>query len=91
MILWFVVPLKQLVIGKVTREDHGDFANGMIRLYAESKKARERQGMGFRLSRWDEQLLAIFQTFRKSDDESRSELTSGRGVRFGLGDTCRML
>ena len=35
--------LKQLVIGKVTREDHGDLANGMIRLFAESKKARERQ------------------------------------------------
>jgi len=49
--------LKQLVIGKVTREDHGDLANAMIRLYAESKKARERQGMGFKLSRWDEQLL----------------------------------
>ena len=49
--------LKQLVIGKVTRDDHADVANAMIRLYAESKKARERQGMGFKLSRWDEQLL----------------------------------
>ncbi len=49
--------LKQQVIGKVTREDHGDLANGMIRLYAESKKARERQSMGFKLSKWDEQLL----------------------------------
>ncbi len=49
--------LKQLVIGKVTREDHGDLANAMIRLYADSKKARERQGMGFKLSRWDEKLL----------------------------------
>lgn len=49
--------LKQLVIGKVTRHDHGDVANAMIRLYADSKKARERQGMGFRLSRWDEKLL----------------------------------
>ncbi len=49
--------LKQLVIGKVTREDHGDLANAMIRLYAESKKARERQSMGFRLSQWDEKLL----------------------------------
>lgn len=55
--------LKQLVIGKVTREDHGDLANGMIRLYAESKKARERQGMGFRLSRWDEQLLNYSKLF----------------------------
>lgn len=50
--------LKQLVIGKVTREDHGDLANAMIRLYAESKKARERQAMGFKLSKWDEKLLA---------------------------------
>lgn len=49
--------LKQLVIGKVTREDHGDLANAMIRLYAESKKAKERQSMGFRLSKWDEKLL----------------------------------
>jgi V/A-type H+/Na+-transporting ATPase subunit B len=49
--------LKQLVIGKVTREDHAYLANAMIRLYAESKKARERQSMGFKLSRWDEQLL----------------------------------
>jgi V/A-type H+-transporting ATPase subunit B len=49
--------LKQLVIGKVTREDHGDLANAMIRLYAESKKARERRAMGFKLSKWDEKLL----------------------------------
>lgn len=55
--------LKQLVIGQVTREDHGDLANGMIRLYAESKKARERQGMGFKLSRWDEQLLQYSKLF----------------------------
>ncbi len=49
--------LKQQVIGKVTREDHGDIANAQIRLYAESKKAKERQSMGFRLSKWDEKLL----------------------------------
>jgi V/A-type H+-transporting ATPase subunit B len=55
--------LKQLVIGKVTREDHGDVANGMIRLYADSKKARERQAMGFKLSRWDEKLLAYAHLF----------------------------
>ena len=49
--------LKQQVIGSVTREDHGDLANAQIRLYAESKKARERQSMGFRLSKWDQKLL----------------------------------
>ncbi|HRD55410.1 MAG TPA: V-type ATP synthase subunit B [Parachlamydiaceae bacterium] len=57
--------LKQLVIGKVTREDHGDLANAMIRLYAESKKARERQGMGFKLSKWDEQLLTYSHLFEE--------------------------
>jgi V/A-type H+-transporting ATPase subunit B len=55
--------LKQQVIGKaspgkIAREDHGDLANTMIRLYADSTKAREREGMGFRLSRWDEKLLS---------------------------------
>ncbi len=55
--------LKQLVIGKVTREDHSDLANAMIRLYADSKKARERQGMGFKLSRWDEQLIKYGSAF----------------------------
>ncbi len=57
--------LKQQVIGKVTREDHGDLANTMIRLYAESKKARERQGMGFRLSEWDEKLLKYSHEFEE--------------------------
>jgi len=57
--------LKQQVIGRVTREDHGDVANAQIRLYAESKKARERQSMGFRLSRWDEKLLEYSLLFEK--------------------------
>lgn len=55
--------LKQQVIGKCTREDHGELANAMIRLYAESKKARERQSMGFKLSKWDEKLLRYCQFF----------------------------
>lgn len=55
--------LKQQVIGKVTREDHGDVANAQIRLYADSMKARERKSMGFRLSRWDEKLLHFFHMF----------------------------
>lgn len=57
--------LKQQVIGKVTREDHGDIANGLIRLYADSKKAKERQSMGFKLSRWDEKLLNYATLFEK--------------------------
>jgi V/A-type H+-transporting ATPase subunit B len=57
--------LKQQVIGKVTREDHGDIANAQIRLFADSKKARERQSMGFRLSRWDEKLLHFSTLFEE--------------------------
>ncbi len=57
--------LKQQVIGKVTREDHGDVANVQIRLYAEGKKARERQAMGFKLSRWDEKLLHFANLFEE--------------------------
>jgi V/A-type H+/Na+-transporting ATPase subunit B len=57
--------LKQQVIGVATREDHGELANTMIRLYADSKKARERQGMGFRLSRWDEKLLRYSYLFEE--------------------------
>lgn len=57
--------LKQQVIGKVTREDHGDLANAQIRLYAEAKKARERQSMGFKISKWDEKLLAFSSFFEK--------------------------
>lgn len=58
--------LKQLVIGKVTREDHGEVANTTIRLFAESKRARERQSMGFRLSKWDEKLLQFAGQFEKT-------------------------
>ena len=49
--------LKQQVIGKVTREDHGAVADTQIRLYADSKKAKERESMGFKLSKWDKKLL----------------------------------
>jgi V/A-type H+/Na+-transporting ATPase subunit B len=57
--------LKQLVIGRATREDHGDLANGLIRLYAESKKAKERMAMGFKLSKWDEKLLRFGKLFEE--------------------------
>jgi len=57
--------LKQQVIGKVTRDDHGDLANALIRLYAESKKAKERESMGFRPSKWDQKLLKFAVQFER--------------------------
>jgi V/A-type H+-transporting ATPase subunit B len=53
------------VIGKVTREDHGDIANIQIRLYAESKKAKERESMGFKASKWDKKLLKFSTLFEE--------------------------
>lgn len=55
--------LKQLVMSKVTREDHAPLANAMIRLYADSQKARERKSMGFKLSKWDHKLLEYANRF----------------------------
>jgi V/A-type H+-transporting ATPase subunit B len=75
--------LKQLVIGKVTREDHGDLANGMIRLYAESKKARERQSMGFRSSRWDEKLLNYSHLFEERMMNLEVNLTLEQALDMG--------
>ncbi len=57
--------LKQQVIGKVTREDHGELANVMIRNYADAKKARDRSAMGFKLSRWDEKLIRYATLFEE--------------------------
>ncbi|MGF1563590.1 MAG: V-type ATP synthase subunit B, partial [Geminicoccaceae bacterium] len=41
--------LKQHVIGKVTREDHGQVMNAMIRLYAGAQDAEQKQSMAFEL------------------------------------------
>ena len=57
--------LKQQVIGKVTRDDHGEIANLMIRLYADSKKSKERASMGFKLSGWDNKLLQFANLFEQ--------------------------
>lgn len=75
--------LKQQVIGKVTREDHGDLANTMIRLYADSKKARERQAMGFRLSRWDEKLLRYSFLFEERMMNLQVNLTLEKALDLG--------
>ncbi len=57
--------LKQNVIGKTTREDHGQIMNTMIRFYSESRDAAQKQAMAFDLSDYDHQLLkfgALFKT-----------------------------
>lgn len=49
--------LKQLVIGKKTREDHAQVMNTCIRLYSDAANAKTKKGNGFDLSEYDERCL----------------------------------
>jgi V/A-type H+/Na+-transporting ATPase subunit B len=49
--------LKQLVIGKQTREDHPQVMNAAIRLYADAANARTKVENGFDLTDYDERTL----------------------------------
>ncbi|MDJ0659157.1 MAG: V-type ATP synthase subunit B [Crocosphaera sp.] len=57
--------LKQNVIGKVTREDHGQIMNTMIRFYSGAKDAEQKQAMAFELSEYDQKLLKFGDLFQK--------------------------
>ena len=57
--------LKQHVIGKVTREDHGQIMNTMVRFYSEARDAAQKQAMAFELSDFDHQLLKFGELFRE--------------------------
>ena len=51
--------LKQLVIGKQTREDHPQVMNAAVRLYADAANAKTKLENGFELSDYDERALAF--------------------------------
>ena len=55
--------LKQQVVGKVTREDHSQIMNTMIRFYSEGKEAETKQAMAFDLSPFDEKTLRFKELF----------------------------
>ncbi len=57
--------LKQHVIGKVTREDHSQIMNTMIRFYASARDAEQKQAMAFEMSAFDESLLKFGRLFRQ--------------------------
>ncbi|OQB31769.1 MAG: V-type ATP synthase beta chain [Bacteroidetes bacterium ADurb.Bin174] len=50
--------LKQLVIGKKTREDHPQVMNAAVRLYADAANAKTKLENGFDLTDYDERALA---------------------------------
>ncbi|MEM9701456.1 MAG: V-type ATP synthase subunit B [Planctomycetota bacterium] len=56
--------LKQQVVGKTTREDHGQLMNAMIRFYSGAKDAEQKQAMAFELSQTDHKLLKFGGLFR---------------------------
>ena len=49
--------LKQIVIGKKTREDHPQVMNSLIRLYADASSAKTKKENGFDLTEYDERCL----------------------------------
>jgi V/A-type H+/Na+-transporting ATPase subunit B len=56
--------LKQQVIGSVTREDHSQVMNTMIRFYSGAKDAQKKQQMAFDLSPLDHKLLKFGDLFQ---------------------------
>jgi V/A-type H+-transporting ATPase subunit B len=57
--------LKQLVVGKKTREDHSQVMNTMIRLYAGAQEAKQKQAMAFELTEYDKKLIKYGELFNK--------------------------
>lgn len=57
--------LKQNVIGHVTREDHSQIMNTMIRFYAGARDAEQKKAMAFDLSSFDYKLLKFGELFRE--------------------------
>ena len=55
--------LKQQVIGTVTRDDHSQVMNTMIRLFSGARDAEKKQQMAFDLSAFDEKLLKFGELF----------------------------
>jgi V/A-type H+-transporting ATPase subunit B len=57
--------LKQLVIGKKTREDHPQVMNAAVRLYADAANARTKMENGFDLTEYDERALAFAKDYAR--------------------------
>jgi V/A-type H+/Na+-transporting ATPase subunit B len=58
--------LKQLVIGKKTREDHPQVMNTAVRLYADAANAKTKLENGFDLTDYDERTLSLRVNIRKN-------------------------
>nr|MDT0251488.1 V-type ATP synthase subunit B [Endozoicomonas sp.] len=56
--------LKQMVMGKETREDHPHLMNTMIRFYSDSVNAAQKQAMAFELSSYDLKTIKFGNLFK---------------------------
>ena len=57
--------LKQLVIGKKTREDHPQVMNAAVRLYSDAANAKTKMENGFDLTDYDNRTLAFAKDYSK--------------------------
>ncbi|HNQ45759.1 MAG TPA: V-type ATP synthase subunit B [Syntrophorhabdus sp.] len=75
--------LKQLVIGKVTREDHGYIMNSMIRLFAKSRDVEQKLSMGFEKTAEDERYLRYGQLFYERFMDLRVDIGINEALDLG--------
>ena len=75
--------LKQLVIGKVTREDHGYIMNSMIRLFAKSREVEQKLAMGFEKTIEDERYLKYGQLFYERFMDLRVDIGINEALNLG--------
>jgi len=75
--------LKQLVIGKVTREDHGHIMNSMIRLYAKSREVEQKLAMGFDKTPEDERYLVYSVKFYQRFLNLKADISLNQALDLG--------
>lgn len=75
--------LKQLVIGKVTRKDHGPIMNSMIRLFARSREVEQKLAMGFDRTADDDRYLKYNRLFYDRFMDLRVDLGLNEALDLG--------
>ena len=81
--------LKQLVIGKKTREDHPQVMNACVRLYADAANAKTKLENGFDLSDYDERTLKFAFDYSGWPFDRR-QYRHHRDARHGMGALCQI-
>jgi len=75
--------LKQLVIGKVTRDDHGYIMNSMIRLFAKSREVEQKLAMGFDKTPDDERYLQYGRLFYERFMDLKVDISLNEALDLG--------